>query len=271
MKSFILKTGTGFLVLTALFAGMQSCRKDKEKDPDEETDLQTLVDMSICEQVFSDLKSISDQARSGDLTSYKGGCATVTLDTMTKIIRIDFGPNNCLCKDMRLRRGAIDIRYTGNYWSPGDSAILTPDDYFVNDYGVAGQKIIVHLGNNGQGNPHWSIAVQGTVTKPNSGGQVQWTSNRTHTWLKGYGTPLNWTDDEWNIEGSAVYTQGTATWNLDIRKALHRALSCNYVDEGILDMTPVGGTVRSIDYGNGTCDDDAVFIWNGKSYPFKLR
>jgi hypothetical protein len=33
----------------------------------------------------------------------------------------------------------------------------------------------------------------------------------------------------------------------------------------------VNGTVGSIDFGNGTCDDDATVTINGVSKPIKLR
>lgn len=269
-----------FLCCAASLMVMSACNREKKNDdnPDAE-DVTAAQEMAIAEQLFGELKNIADQGESGSLNSYKNGvaafadCATVYTSQVQKIITIDFGNTNCLCKDLRLRRGMLDITYTGNnYWDSGSVATITPTNYHVNDYKLSGSKVITNLNHLSDNQPAWSIVVNGTLTKPNAGGSFGWTSNRTHTWLAGKTTPLNWTDDEWQVEGTATLTSSSADeWNLEILTPLHRALACRYIDKGVIEISRLGLTNRFVDYGNGTCDDDAVYRVNGVDYPFKLK
>lgn len=260
---------------------LNSCRP--EEDIEDKTDAGDIVaaqEMTIADQLFGEMKNIADQGESGTLNSYKNGqpafadCATVTVSQPQKKVIIDFGTVNCVCKDLRLRRGVLEITFTGNnYWDSGSVATIVPTNYFVNDHQLIGSKVITNLNNVSDNDPAWNIVVNGTVIKPNGGGSFQWESDRVHTWTTGNTTPFNWVDDEWSVEGSATLTASTAVeWNLTIMTPLHRALSCRWLDKGLLRIKRTGlVTDRFVDYGNGTCDDDAVYTANGIDYPFKLK
>ncbi|MHB1278592.1 MAG: hypothetical protein ACYC1Q_09340 [Bacteroidia bacterium] len=269
-----------FLLYAASIAMFSACnRQDEPNDNPDAADVTAAQEMTIAEQLFGELKNISDQGESGTLTSYKNGmaafadCATVTVDQPNKKVTIDFGTTDCLCKDLRLRRGVLEVTYTGNnYWDSGSVATIIPTNYFVNEYKLTGSKVITNLNHLSDNQPAWSIVVNGTVTKPNAGGSFGWTSNRTHTWLAGKTTPLNWADDEWLVEGNATLTTSTADeWNLNILLPLHRLMSCRYIDKGTIEIKRLGLSDRYVDYGDGTCNDDAVYIVNGVNYPFKLK
>ncbi|MBI1222859.1 MAG: hypothetical protein GC180_09675 [Bacteroidetes bacterium] len=252
-----------------------SCKKDKTttSQPENSGDLLMGQELVISEQYFGDLKSIADEAESGSLSSFKSaGCATVTLDQSNKKIKVDFGSSNCLCKDNRFRRGVLDITYTKTYWDSGNVITITPSNYYVNDYGLNGTKMVTNLGLDANSNPHWQVDVNGTVIKPLNGGTVGWICNRIMHWVAGSGTPANWTDDAWEMEGSATLTTSSnAVYNLDIQSNLHRALACAYIDKGVLQISKTGITPRIIDYGNGTCDNDATLTVGSVSIPFKLK
>ncbi|HCS22024.1 MAG TPA: hypothetical protein DIW47_15955 [Bacteroidetes bacterium] len=250
-------------------------RQEDPNDNPDAADVTAAQEMTIAEQLFGELKNMADEGESGSLGSYKNGagCATVTHDQGQKKITIDFGSSNCLCKDLRLRRGMLEVTYTGNnYWDSGSVATIIPTNYYVNEYKLSGSKTITNLNHLSDNQPSWSIVVNGTVTKPNAGGSFGWTSDRTHTWLAGKTTPFNWTDDEWQVLGNATLTTSTADeWNLNIILPLHRLMSCRYIDKGTIEIKRLGLSDRYVDYGDGTCDDDAVYIVNGVNYPFKLK
>jgi hypothetical protein len=40
---------------------------------------------------------------------------------------------------------------------------------------------------------------------------------------------------------------------------------------GTVDVTPDGFKTRTVDFGNGACDDDATYTVNGQTISFKLK
>jgi hypothetical protein len=47
--------------------------------------------------------------------------------------------------------------------------------------------------------------------------------------------------------------------------------ACQFIDKGVIELTPEGFKTRTIDFGNGTCDEDATFTVNGNTVAFKLK
>ncbi len=47
--------------------------------------------------------------------------------------------------------------------------------------------------------------------------------------------------------------------------------NCEYIDKGIVELTPEGFKTRTVDFGNGTCDDKAKFTVNGNTVDFQLK
>lgn len=268
------------LAMVCLLGGVaftSSCRKDKTEDEPKASDSEAAQEMTLADQFFSDLKNISDEAESGSTSSFKNGmsfasCATVNLDKANKKITVDFGSSNCLCRDLRLRRGVLNISYTANYWDSGNVITIVPQDYYVNDHKLDGTKKITNLGLDANNNPHWKVEVNGQVIKANNGGTIGWNCIRTSTWANGSSTPINWTDDEWVVDGTArLTTTSQVVWDIDITKSLHRAMSCYYIDEGTVEFNTAGLATRTVDYGNGACDNDATYSVSGVTIPFKLR
>ncbi len=269
---------TWLMLATGTLLALQACRKDKDPEPDNHAkDAEAAQEIAIAEQLFGEMKNIADEAESGSVSSFKNGmsfasCANVTLNQAQKQITVDFGTTNCLCKDLRFRRGTLLITYTTNYWDSGNVVTITPQNYFVNDYGIAGTKTLSHKGNDQNGDPHWGVMVNGQISKPNNGGSFSWSSNRTHTWVEGSSTPLNWTDDVWSLSGTAsLLSSSQVQWDVQITKALQRALNCPWVDEGTLRIDRSGVQTRTLDYGAGSCDNDAVLSIAGLNIPIKLR
>lgn len=47
--------------------------------------------------------------------------------------------------------------------------------------------------------------------------------------------------------------------------------SCQYIEKGVIKLTPKDFATRTIDFGNGACDEDATFTVNGNTVAFKLK
>jgi hypothetical protein len=168
------------------------------------------------------------------------------------------------------------FKFTNGYRKTGSTVTQTFDGYKVDDRSINNMstRMITYNGTNASGQHYWTIAANMSFTKSN-GKVVTWNSNRTRTMTAGASTPLNWTDDVYEISGGASGVTGNGTsYTLTINKNLLIRIGCKYIQDGIITMTR--GTVSySIDYGTPTssnnCDNQATFTMNGKSTVFTLR
>lgn len=262
----------------ALFTG---CKKDEDSNANETG---SAIDNSFAQGIYDDVSNMSDQAASyGNLTTYKLGgeasvlsqCATVTIDTTIspRQITIDFGTSNCLCLDGRYRRGKILVSYLGGYRDSGSAHTITFDGYNVNDYQVQGTKTVTNKGTNSSGNLWFTVNVNGTITSP-GGNTMTWNSQREREWVSGENTIFDWTDDVYEITGTASgQSFAGVAFTATITDPLVIALNCRWIKDGILEFSPSGVQTRVIDYGylNGNCDKLAQVTIGSQSWIVELR
>lgn len=265
-----MKRLTFFIIgIVAISIAASSCKKEKL---DFSADKEIIEDYSFAEQAFNDINAQADEGSLNALSRYQALCASVSLDTSVnpRKITIDFGPTNCLCKDLRYRRGKVIATFTGKYMDSGTIITITPSDYFVNDHKITGTRTVSNNGTNAQGFLSFSISENGVITKP-SGDSFTWSSNRTRQWVAGKGT-LIWTDDEYLISGNANGTTSSGTsWTANITKPLRIKGNCRYVTEGTLVYKPGNQDDRTIDYGDGSCSAEGTFKVKSFSGTFVKR
>lgn len=257
------------------------CKKDNnEKD----TDTQLASDNALASKIFNDIQDIADEAGNNgtvntfimlDEASLLSSCATVNKDTITipHRITIDFSSTNCLCKDGNYRRGQIYIDFTGKYKDSGATHTISFNNYFVNDNQVSGSKTVTNEGRNSHGHLSFTIIVNGTIILANNVGTITWTANRTREWLAGENTAIR-NDDIYLITGIESGTRASGkSYSSIITKPLRREISCQFHHfvSGTIEITPTGKATRTLDYGNGVCDDEANVTINGTSYNIKLH
>ncbi len=265
----------------------------KEKTTELEFDTQTSRDNSLAESTFNDVNNIANQAiengQSGLLTyrnqednSLLSTCATVTVTPDSSghggSLDVDFGQSSCYCRDYRYRRGIIHVVYTGGYRDSGTVITTTFNNYYVgrdssNMFKVTGTKTVTNRGHNNDQHLWFTVNVSGQLENRN--GQIlSWSSQRQREWIAGESTSgINgWLDDQYYITGSASGTNFEGnTFSVNITKKLWIALDCGYVKEGIFELTPGGKPTRTLDYGNGVCDDSATVTVNGSSFGIRLQ
>lgn len=279
-KQIIFKS---ILVFTCSALVLTGCRKKE----DEDNDTTGSSDNALAERTYSDVQNISDEAsEANSLSSYKVGagdgllstCATVTRDTVTipHLITIDFGTSNCPCSDGRNRRGKILVSYSGKYKDSLSTHTITFSNYFVNDNGVSGTKTVTNMGHIAAGgNLQWNVSVTGSIVLANGGGTISWSSNRVRVMTAGESTSgiLGWSDDVYSITGSASGTSAKGNaFTANITSALIKKMNCRHIVQGTFDFNPGNGKpIRTVDYGNGVCDDVATVTINGKTYTIQLR
>lgn len=272
------------LIIAASALMLTGCKKEEE-----DTNTSASSDNAFAEATFSDVTNISDEAgTSGSLSNYRTGpaaedgiltsCATITFDSVNgadqDTLHINFGPNNCIGNDGRNRRGEIIVYYSGGYRDVGSVHTITFNNYFVNDHQVLGTKTVTNLGPNNAGHLVYDINVNGQIVLANNAGTITWVSQRQREWVQGESTPL-WNDDVYSITGSASGTGSDGhTFTATITSALIRNMSIGcrrHFVQGIVELTPDNRPMRTIDFGNGTCDDVATVTINNHAYTIHLR
>jgi hypothetical protein len=278
MKSTQISIRISMLLAITILVNISACRKKEDLD----NDTSSTKNESIAERYFNELQDLSDQAaKTGDLSTFKlssnegmllSNCAVVTFDTLGTVsasnpdtIIIDFG-TSCLCNDNKTRSGKIIISSTGRYRNEGSVITITPDNYFVNNNQILGTRIVTNTGNNSMGQPTFSVQVNGTIILANNEGTITWNASRTRTWIEGYNT-LVFVDDEYSISGSGSGTKVNGqTWTSLITTPLVHKRSCHQIVSGVLQVTPSNKPIRTIDFGQGNCDNTLTVLINGNTY-----
>lgn len=252
-------------VFLALLA-MHSCRRDR-KEPLSNT---ITVDNSTAENLYSDLFKVVDNisATESGIRENEIGCIdTLIIDTLSNphSVLIDFGTDDCTGEDGRVRKGQIYVTYTGRYREPGTVITVTPQNYTVNGYTVAGTKTVTNLGENSDGHLQYSIEVDGSITAPLNAWTSQWQSSRVRTWVEGEGTPTIW-DDAYEITGVASGTnRNGVNYDITIITPLRAEIGCRWIVSGVMVLSPEDHDPRTIDFGNGECNNGFTVTVNGET------
>ena len=273
------------LFLSALaISGMllnSSCRKAIR----ESQDTLTSSDNEQAEGMSEDANAIADNAAKlggqynmrtdGSQASYEilSQCATVTHDTVSspRSLIIDFGPVNCLCRDGRNRRGKILVSYTGKYFETGSVRTMSFDNFYRNDNKLEGTRTITNNGLNAQGQYYWTINASNMKITKTDGRTHSFSSTRIRTMVAGQNT-TDWYDDEYLISGSAsgINARGE-NYTAQITTPLHRALSCRWIDSGVIEISPEERRTRIVNFGKGNCDNEAIITVGNRSRTINMN
>jgi len=270
MKKIKSNTVLLFALCAMVVSTAPSCKKD-DVTATVNAEVATANDSEEGESVSDEVGNVADAAVKGSSIVGRNSspetqldalssCAVITHDTLSNPhqLTIDFGTTNCLCNDGKYRRGQILVSYTGNYFAQGAVKTSTFNNFYRNDNKIEGTRTVTNLGANTDGNMAWSVsAVNMKVTRTNGTSHI-WNSERIRTMVAGQNTTA-WTDDQYSItgSGSGVNANGNS-YTTSITTPLHRALICHWIDSGVMSFTRDNGSTRTINFGAGTCDDQAV-------------
>jgi hypothetical protein len=180
---------------------------------------------------------------------------------------LDFGAG-CTLNNGANVSGIIDLNYEAIL---NHSRIInyTFEDYFYNENGVTGGGEIVREFSNSNGNPASTGNEIITVSFPNSTVTATRNGLRIAEWVAGVGSGT-WVDNVYHITGNwdTTFTNGFERSGL-VTETLVRRLDCPYLVSGTLEVTQ-NGLTGSLDFGNGACDAQAVFTFDGVEYTLFL-
>lgn len=261
---------------------MSSCRKEeftKETAQDELSIIKSDADHSEAEMAASDIDMICDGAQgepSSDRSSSPVPCATITKDSVTipgtMLITVDFG-TGCTGPDGKVRKGIIHISQQGRHFHPGSIRTVTFDNYYVNNNKVEGTRTVTNVTGPGAPLPTWHIvATNMKLTKAN-GSIHQWNSDRTRIMVAGAATHHDRSDDAFDVIGdwNGIRPNG-ANYIATITQPLHKANNCQWISSGKIEFRNVqNNKTRILDFGNGTCDNQATVTKGNNTHTITLH
>jgi len=267
---------------------MYSCKKDETVEVDNSTLSST--DNGAAENLFADIKKVVEEAAddegqsgkyaSGNKAGYSfGNCATVSINpswaspTWPKVMEIDFGATNCTGSNGINRRGKIVVTLSDRYRNQGSVLTVQPQNYYINDVKVEGTKTLTNNGYNSNNNLEYQVDVSGATITYTDGSVLTWASTRTNEWIEGDSTTLfthgfsGICDDVYLITGyaSGINRNGLA-YSVNITSPLRKEICCRWLVSGTIDLVPQGFATRTVDFGTGTCDNQATVTINGNTY-----
>ncbi|QIE60417.1 hypothetical protein G5B37_12845 [Rasiella rasia] len=276
-----MKTLKNAIILSTLFgfAFLTSCDKD-DTTIDEtanfsaenallaaKTDNTVEGTLTIMENGFDE--NVTPTLRTGVISLFTE-CTIITFDDHgdgTGTIVLDFG-EGCTLNNGATVTGKINLAY-GAIENNARTITYSFEGYTYNNNGVEGGGEIVRELENANGNPASTVNETITVTFPSSSVTATRVGLRVAEWVEGVGTGT-WLDNVYHITGNwnTSFTNGFSRTGV-VTQTLVRELSCFYLVEGVLEVEQ-DGLSGTLDFGDGACDNNAVFTFNGVEYPVLL-
>lgn len=259
-----MRTLLSFSLLLLFFASVQSCQRRNQADWTIGTD------NNLAENTLQDVFSQADEVLKSSGQTTNTCISFITFDDEPGVypdtIRIGF--NNQICRD-GLRRDGVLVLYLSEPWRQAGSTLdIVSEGYTVNGHLFVGSKFLTNT-STGAALQYSSEVRNARIFSADGQDSITWSSNKTVEQIEGIGTDflsdgLNGIlDDAYSIEGSGsgISRNGTA-FTASIREPLIRRLNCRWLVQGILDVD--AQNVRqgySLDFGQGTCDAEAMLTW----------
>ena len=286
MKKIFFKIVYVFSVLFFIGIAIFSCRKDR---PD--TDTQSSVDNSICEAEFSRIMPQTNHIAVGDSGVQRYGldipipnnnCPDYYIDSadiadgFPITMSMYYGQDNdgdgiyevaCTGSDGKARAGMVTAVFSGPWHRPGTTVTHTLQNYYVNGIKYEGTITVTKNVNSFTQTVSNGKCTEGTEWT------ILWNSSRTLTYSDG-GTILYPFDDVCLISGSASGTdRNNKAFSVDIdaNNPLKFSAGCPYIVKGAQTIKIQDKKDRTVDYGDGTCDNKATLTIDGNVFEFTLQ
>lgn len=282
---------TKILILSVLLSVVfYSCTKDSENENKAMTAQDAKVNAQM-DAAGNDISAIVEEQlttqdgitlKNTQQTTFAPSCATITRvpaygttitpgTTITKTI--DFGTSGCQLPNGNILKGKIIVTFVYQPSATSHTINYQFDNFYHNNIKIVGNKTFTISWGTSTANPEThAIVVMNmdfTATFP-SGNVFHRTGSRTTEIIAGQSTP-EYTDNVYSVTGQWTTNSTTSGWNLvsTITSPLIVKLNCPNIVKGIIKFEGYG--TSTLDFGNGDCDNVAIFTYNGVQYTIILN
>jgi hypothetical protein len=270
----ILSWSKATIVALLMTISMVSCKDKSEDFADEEA---IIENAAIGDNEADEASQISYSAefdvKGGRTEKSLPACAIVTNDKASKILTIDFG-SSCVGAYGRTRSGKIIILYSSTLGDSLANRTITFDNYKVNNKSVSGMIELRDISKNPAGNLQSTRKVTDLKITFPTGKYVTLNGSRTREWIEGAGDN-NADNNKYRITGALTGMSSSGkTFTHEIISPIIVDFSCSKSGKfarvaGVVETTKVGGLIdrkRTVDYGDGTCDNTITVTTFRRTY-----
>jgi len=263
MKTYLL------LILVILLAG---CHKEfvREEDETEQPGLTsenfdiayTLNEMNqLSEAIEDNIDLFSATETSSSFIKAKPICPEISVQTGSEsfypiIVTVDF-QDGCKGKRDHDISGLVYIELSALWITEGATHSVTFEGFEIDGVQVSGTQNMTYDGVN---NGVYSFTITSDLTFAWSDGYwINRKMTKTRSYIAGFDTPLDATDNIIQISGSVTdLTSDGETYTITTTTPLTANLDCSYFTSGILQVNQANELAFNLDYGDGTCDNKAT-------------
>ena len=194
-------------------------------------------------------------------------CATVTVSGSSYPKTVTVAYDACVSPGGHSRTGTLTIVLSDDLANIGATRTITYSGFGIDDFTANGTRTLTRTGTTAAGEPVFDRVVDLTWNTPR--GDLDRDFSGTVTWISGFDTPACG-DNVFEVSGSGTTSSDRGTVSSTILEPLRIDRPCGYITDGILQISgPLGS--RSIDYGDGSCDDSAtVTTADGSTFTIDL-
>jgi hypothetical protein len=267
---------------------INGCKKKAEVD----NETQSVVDNAMTEQLFMSIQpTVSEKGiKENGIKRTSASCETwtilgaisgtntpnVAIDTLVNAsgfyqngpvsFEIDYGTTGCLGSDGVYRKGKLKITTAKRWKKYGNTITVDLIGFNANSMDLSGQVKITYSD---------SVTLATEIINgrcSNGTWQIDYSGVKTMKQIAGYSTKQDGSDDIYSIGGTTTgKNREGRNYTTTITNNLIKKSNCKWITSGTLESSPDGFRTRTVDFGNGSCDDDATFTVNGQTISFKLQ
>jgi len=211
---------------------------------------------------------------SGLKTGTLGTCPSVaaTLNASLPVsITFNWGSGCTSADDGITRSGKITAAVSGMMNMASSVITFTFTDFVSEGNKISGVHRITYMGLNAVNNwPRYSIFTEAKIEFPDKK-FINYRAEYVRLHSEGSATPLIIADDVWRIEGnSSGTTREGIAWTASYPSAVVKKASCKWFSSGSVLVTPAGEPGRTINFGDGACDNKATLTIGDKTIDILL-
>ena len=268
VKNNLLVLRIPLLLGLLIMIGFSACNDDAEEQLTEET---IIEETAFAANVFTDLEYDVEEALAimmpaggrVQIGERLGECVEKNLDEpedggFPKVITLIFS-GDCEYPNGRNKRGTIQITISGPGFEIGSEVKVEFLDFYVNNHQIEGTRVRIR-----SGEYQWTSAFENGKLITPEGDVFTREANHVHTIIAGMETIARF-DNVVEITGSAngIGPNGMA-YSKTITVPLISARDCPWIKAGVI-VTLAGEQERMLDFGDGTCDNEALLTIDGES------
>ena len=269
MKLFFLSAAFVFAASTIYV----SCKKDDVAD----TETTSATDNSLCEGEFLrvlptvnkiaiDEPGVHRVPGNNSVTATCPNVYVTTPNLFPLTMVLDYGTGCTDPVDGKVRAGRINVTFDRSWDTSGCTMTMVLDSFYVGTIHFEGTCVVTRTANQ-----FHQVITDGKCSKAGTTPwEILWNTDETITWTTGSSNSQGPQIIEVSGSNNGTDRNGK-TFTATVTSPIIRDMSCTWITQGTVVLTPEGKADRTIDYGTGTCDNRGTITIGGNTFEFTMN